>query len=214
MPFNDRKQAGEMLAEEFSDLAGEDVLVLAIPRGGIAVAEPIAKSLRAELDLIVTRKIPVPGNPEVAIGSLSPSGKAIYDEKRLARLGLRKEDVKDIEDEQRRELERRLQAYRGDRPFPDVSGRHVLLIDDGMATGMTMQAAVDGLQGEKPGRISIGIPVAPHEVLKEFQRKVDRIECLEVPGLFLAVGQAFRRFEQVSDEQVISILQSYSEEGD
>lgn len=207
MLFRDRQEAGVQLAQELANLAGTPgLLVLAIPRGGVVVANQVARALKAPLDVIITRKIGAPFNEELALGAITPSGEVLLDKRALKNLGLAPRDLAGRVEEEKRELLRRMKRFRGDRPFPEIEGRTVIVVDDGIATGLTVKAAIDTLRQMKAGRIILAVPVAPLEVVEALSEKVDHLTCLKTPEPFYAVGQFYRSFEQVSDAEVVRIL--------
>lgn len=211
MRFRNRIEAGRALGEEMASGAWTDPLVLALPRGGVPVAEHVALAIGAQLDLIVSRKIGSPSNPEMGIGAVGPDGNVVLDQLLIRRLNV---DAQYIDDESRLELaeiHRRLSAYRGARPYPSITGRDVIVVDDGIATGYTVMAAVRSLRGNHPHRVVVATPVCPPDTLHWLQQEVDMIVSLAVPEGFAAVGQFFADFTQVSDAEVIEILSRWWE---
>lgn len=206
MKFADRRDSGKRLAERLSRKSFVNPLILAIPRGGVVVAHPIARALNAELDLIIPRKIGAPHNPEVAVGAVAPDGTTIFNEELLNYLGLTKDSLQPVIDKEMKEIERQTKAYRGPAPPPSINGRTVILVDDGLATGYTAQAALIGLKGQKPERLILTIPVAPEDTLERLRPWVDEIVCLLVPADFRAVGQYYFSFPQTTDEEVLRLL--------
>lgn len=208
MLFTDRAAAGARLAERlrYEDLP--DGLVLGIPRGGVVVAAEVARALNLPLDIIVPRKIGAPRNPELAVGAVTQDGTAIYNEALLRRLHLKPADLAAEVDRQIEEIGRRMAAYRGSRSGPEVAGRTVVLVDDGIATGYTVLAALRSLRRAGAARIVLAVPVAPPETLANLEAEVDRIVCLESPREFYAVGQFYQDFGQTTDEEVVALLRS------
>ncbi|MGB9662517.1 MAG: phosphoribosyltransferase [Moorellaceae bacterium] len=206
MLFRDRADAGMKLAEALKEYAGQDVLVLAIPRGGVVVARPVAEALAAELDLIVPRKVGAPGNPELAIAAVAPDGTVIYNHGILKALKLRPEDLAPAVSRELEEIKRRMQVYRGGREKPQVQGRTVIVIDDGLATGLTMEAALISLAREQPRKLILAVPVAPSDTIERLRPLVHRVVCLATPDPFYAVGQFYFSFTQVGDDEVKAIL--------
>lgn len=206
MFFKDRQEAGRKLAQALSLFSGRDVLVLAIPRGGVVVAGPVAAALRAELDVIIPRKVGAPGNKELAVAAVAPDGTVLYNEKALNLLGLNRKDLIPEIDREMREIERRLRVYRGDRKEPRVKGRTVIVIDDGLATGFTMEAALVSLTKKEPRELILAVPVAPPDTLERLRPLVSEAVCLVTPEPFYAVGQFYQSFPQVEDEEVLAIL--------
>ncbi|SMC00175.1 Predicted phosphoribosyltransferase [Thermanaeromonas toyohensis ToBE] len=206
MLFRDRQEAGKKLAQALSAFAGRDVLILAIPRGGVVVAGPVAAALKAELDVIIPRKVGAPGNKELAVAAVTPDGTVLYNEKALNLLGLNKEELTPEIDREIKEIERRLQVYRGTRKEPRVKGRTVIIIDDGLATGFTMEAALISLTKKEPRELILAVPVAPPDTLERLRPLVSEVVCLFTPEPFYAVGQFYHSFPQVEDEEVLAIL--------
>lgn len=206
--FRDRVDAGRRLAARLAeeDLSGG--LVLGIPRGGVVVAAAVAAELALPLDIIVPRKIGAPRNPELAVGAVTQDGTVIYNDRLLQRLMLRADDLEGQVQQEIKEIERRMTLYRGSRVPPELAGRTVILIDDGIATGYTVLAALRSLRRAGPQRIILAVPVAPPETLERLKPEVDRIVCLEAPDDFYAVGQFYLHFDQNSDQEVIDLLQA------
>ena len=207
MLFQDRTQAGRVLASTLSQYANRpDVLVLALPRGGVPVAYEVARALNAPLDVFLVRKLGVPGHPELAMGAIASGGVRILNRDVVEALGITREQFDAITAEQLRELERRERAYRGDRPPPDVRGKTVILVDDGLATGATMRAAIEALKQLGPARIVVGVPIASPETCEELESVVDEVVCGVTPRPFYAVGAWYRDFSQTSDDEVRDLL--------
>ena len=210
--FADREDAGLALAEELREFRGQaGLIVLGLPRGGVPVASIVARSLGAPLDVIVVRKIGVPGQPEVAMGAIASIAGSIVTVQNPSVLrqlgGARFQPAFDERAaREREELERRQREYRAGRPPLDVSGKTVILVDDGMATGATMRAAVMALRPAGAERIVVAVPVADAEVCAEFATLVDRVVCVSMPDPFWAVGQAYIDFSQTSDDEVRALL--------
>lgn len=207
MIFRDRTDAGRQLAARLKRYADrQDVLVLALPRGGVPVAYEVAKELNAPLDVFVVRKLGVPGHQELAMGAIASGGVRVLNEDIVNYLSIPDEIIDAIAAVEQRELERRERAYRDDRPPPDVKGRVVILIDDGLATGSTMRAAAASLRLQKPGRIVVAVPVSSPETCDEFRSEVDEIVCAVTPEHFQGVGLWYEDFSQTSDEEVRELL--------
>lgn len=207
MIFRDRGEAGRLLANELLSLKGErDVIVLAIPRGGVPVGMEVAKAIGAPLDIVVTRKIGAPGNPELAVGAVTEEGEMILDHDLVGALGVTSEYLRREAARQVEEIRAREEKYRGRRPYPALEGRTVVIVDDGIATGSTVRAAVRSVKARRAGRIIVAVPVAPPDVVAELSRSVDRVVCLTSPEYFEAVGEFYQEFEQVEDETVKRIL--------
>jgi putative phosphoribosyl transferase len=207
MIFKDRTDAGQKLAARLTRYADRgDVLVLALPRGGVPVAYEVAKELKAPLDVFLVRKLGVPGHEELAMGAIAEGGVRVVNEELVNYLGIPDEVIDDIAAVEQRELERRARAYRDDRPPPDVKDRIVILIDDGLATGSTMRAAAASLRPQKPQRIVVAVPVSSPETCDEFRSEVDEIVCAVTPRHFQGVGLWYEDFSQTSDEEVRELL--------
>lgn len=206
MLFEDRRHAGELLANKLSTYRGRSPLILAVPRGGVAVAMPLWRSLGGEFDLIITRKIGAPGQPELAVGAVTGDGYVLLNEALAAQLQLPEGYVERISAEEQAEIKRRLQLYRGRRPLPEIEGRLVIIVDDGVATGFTLRAALQGIKQKRPQKLVLAVPVGPPETLARLGRKVDEICYLEAPLYFAAVGQFYRDFRQVNDSEVTAAL--------
>ncbi|MBM4431248.1 MAG: phosphoribosyltransferase, partial [Chloroflexi bacterium] len=189
MYFEDRRQAGELLAKELTWLQGQtDVIVLGIPRGGVVVAYEVAQALHAPLDVYIARKIGAPYNPELAIGALASDGAQVLDQKLIAQLGVTDNYLQKEIEHQREEIKRRWAAYRGNRPEPQLEGKNVILVDDGVATGATVLASLRALRQRKPGQLILAVPVGPEETIQQLSQEADRVVCLYVPDVFWAVG--------------------------
>lgn len=206
MLFEDRRHAGEFLANKLYAYRGRSPLILAVPRGGVAVAMPLWRSLGGEFDLIITRKIGAPGQPELAVGAVTGDGYVLLNEALAAQLQLPEGYVERISAEEQAEIKRRLQLYRGRRPLPEIEGRLVIIVDDGVATGFTLRAALQGIKQKRPQKLVLAVPVGPPETLARLGRKVDEICYLEAPPYFAAVGQFYRDFRQVNDSEVTAAL--------
>lgn len=209
-PFEDRCQAGKELAGALQRFHGSDAIVLAIPRGGVVVAYEVATTLGLDLDVIVPRKIGAPGQPELAIGAVASWGDHdfILDEQSVRYLGVSQQYIDKEVDAQLAEVTRRLQAYRETTDPPNVEGRSVILVDDGIATGYTTRAAALALRNLKASRVTLAVPVGPPESLGAIRASVDEIICLRIPDRFYAVGYWYRDFVQVSDDEVIALLKA------
>jgi len=206
--FDDREHAGRVLAQRLRHYAGrDDVLVLALPRGGVPVAFEVAKALRAPLDIFLVRKLGAPGHEELAMGAIASGGVRVINHEVVDALGVPASVIEATAAREERELKRREQAYRGSRPAPQVEGRTVILIDDGLATGSSMRAAVAALRQQKPARIVVAVPVAAPSTCEEFRAEVDEIVCATTPEPFLAVGRWYHDFAQTGDEDVRALLE-------
>jgi putative phosphoribosyl transferase len=205
--FRDRRDAGRRLAAPLSHYADQgDVLVLALPRGGVPVAFEVARALHAPLDVFMVRKLGVPGYEELAMGAIATGGLRVLDEELLRMLEIPRDVVERVTANEMDELERRERQYRGDRPAPDVRGRTVILIDDGLATGSTMRAAIAALKKEGAKRIVVAVPVAPPETCEALRAQVDDVVCAVTPEPFRAVGLWYGDFSQTTDEEVRDLL--------
>ena len=205
--FRDRRDAGRCLAAELTNYADQnDVLVLALPRGGVPVAYEVARALHAPLDVFMVRKLGVPGYEELAMGAIATGGVRVLDEELVRMLYLPRDVIERVTAIEMTELERRERQYRGDRPAPDVRGRTVILIDDGLATGSTMRAAIAALKREGAKRIVVAVPVAPPETCEALRVQVDDVVCAVTPELFRAVGLWYGDFSQTTDEEVRDLL--------
>ncbi len=206
--FRDRFEAGRVLGAELSGYAHRpDVLVLALPRGGVPVAYEVARALDAPLDLFIVRKLGVPGHEELAMGAISSGGIPVINQEVVQALGIPGYIIDDVVADELRELARREREYRGERPPPDVRGRIVILVDDGLATGSTMRAAVRALGQQDPARLIVAVPTAAREVCQAFQHEVDEIICAITPEPFYAVGLWYEDFSQTGDEEVRLLLE-------
>jgi len=213
MLFRNRTHAGQVLArmlEEYSNR--DDVLVLAVPRGGVPVASEIAKALHAPLDVFLVRKLGVPGQEELAMGAIATGGIRVLNYAVVNHLGVPDHVIDTATKAEQRELDRREQAYRGTREPPEVRGRTIILVDDGLATGSTMRAAVTALRQQKPARIIVAVPVAAASTCQEFRQEVDQIICATTPEPFYGVGQWYEDFSQTTDEDVRDLLDRAAQE--
>ena len=204
--FKDRTEAGRMLAERLRDKAGPGSVVLALPRGGVPVAYEVAMALGAELDVLPVRKLGVPGQPELAMGAIAPAGALFVDHEIMRSAHVSQAQFKAILAEEQAELARREALYRGNRAPTDVQGKQVIVIDDGMATGATLRAALHALRRRNPARIVVALPVAPLGGETQLDDLADDFVCVAQPTLFLSVGQHYEEFEQTSDDEVRQLL--------
>jgi putative phosphoribosyl transferase len=208
MLFKDRADAGRRLAEELSGYGGRtDVMVLGLPRGGVPVAFEVAKVLKAPLDIFLVRKLGAPGQKELAMGAIAPGGVRVLNRDVVQALNISDEIIEAIAAEEQQELERRERAYRGDRPKPDVRGRTLILVDDGLATGASMRAAVIALRGQEPGGIIVAVPTAAPETCEALKDEVDEIVCVLTPQPFLGIGASYEEFSQMTDEEVRELIE-------
>jgi putative phosphoribosyl transferase len=206
--YRDRSHAGQELAKELSGYAGrDDVIVLGLPRGGVPVAFEVARALGASLDVFLVRKLGVPGHRELAMGAIASGDMLVLNEDVVQALGISPELIERVAAEERQVLHEREQAYRGSRPKIDVRGHTVILVDDGLATGASMHAAVQALRSREPARIVIAVPTAPPDVCAAFLPLVDDVICAATPTPFYGVGAWYDDFTQTSDEQVRELLE-------
>jgi putative phosphoribosyl transferase len=206
--FLNRTEAGRQLAAELTRYASRsDVLVLGLPRGGVPVAFEIALALDAPLDVFIVRKLGLPGHEEFGIGAIASGGVRVVDESVLRAYGVDADVLDRITERERRELERRERLYRDERPFPSVADRVVILVDDGLATGSTMRAAIAALRAEHPREVVVAVPVGAPETCAAIAKLADDLVCLETPDPFYAVGLWYQDFEQTDDEEVHDLLE-------
>lgn len=208
-PFKDRNQAGQLLAQKLLELGygrQPNLWVFGLPRGGVPVAYQVAHQLQAPLDVWIVRKLGTPGHEELAMGAIASGGGRVLNQEIVDSLQISPALIAQIESREREELQRRERLYRGERLFPNLEGKTVLLIDDGLATGATMKAAIAAAQAQRPGRLVVAVPVAPPDTMAEIQALVDEVVCLETPTFFQAVGLWYEHFPQTSDEEVLELL--------
>ena len=209
MRFLDRADAGRQLAKTLTAYGGRsDVVVLGLPRGGVPVAFEVARELRAPLDLFLVRKLGVPGHPELAMGAIAEGGVEVLNDELIRDLGIPQKMVQEVAVRERIELDRRDTLYRGGRPLPAVRGRIVILVDDGLATGSTMQAAVTALRRLEPARIVVAAPVGAQETCDRLGQFANEVVCLIAPQQFQAVGLWYEEFAQTTDDEVKQLLGS------
>jgi len=209
MIFRDRRDAGEKLAYKLTDYADrDDVLVLALPRGGVPVAYEVAKRLNAPLDVFLVRKLGVPGHEELAMGAIASGGTRVLNQDVVGPLRIGEETIEDVARIEQIELERREREYRGSRQISSVAGRTVILIDDGLATGATMRAAVAALRQQEPKELIVAVPVSSPETCAELRDEADEVVCAVTPRPFYGVGMWYMDFSQTTDEEVRDLLRS------
>lgn len=209
--FRNRVQAGQVLAKQLMKYANRpDVLVLALPRGGVPVGFEVAQALNAPLDVFVVRKLGVPGQEELAMGAIAGGGIRVLNGSVIEGLGIPDHVIDEVARRELRELERRERVYRDDRPAPEVPGRTVILVDDGIATGATMKAAVEALRQLEAGRIVVAVPTAAPSTVREIRGDVDDLVAVITPDDFAGVGQWYEDFSQTSDEEVRRLLERAS----
>ncbi len=205
--FPNRSEAGRFLATKLSRYAGSvDVIVLGLPRGGVPVAYEVAQALRVPLDVFIVRKLGVPGFEELAVGAIASGGVRVLNEEVADTLPNADEIIDAVTAKETAEIERREHEYRDGRPAPDLSGKIVILIDDGLATGATMRAAVKALRQRGAAKIVVAVPVGPPDTCREFEDLADEVVCASAPEFFQAVGQYYEDFSQTSDEEVRDLL--------
>ncbi|HYM44565.1 MAG TPA: phosphoribosyltransferase family protein [Solirubrobacteraceae bacterium] len=206
MRFLDRRDAGRRLAAELMGIARERPVIVALPRGGVPVGFEVARALEAPLEILAVRKLGAPGNPELAVGAVAEDGTGVLDRESIARLGMTEAMLDATLAEESRELSRRVERYRGGRPPASLSGRVAVVIDDGLATGLTDLAAVRALRGRGARRIVVAVPVGTSESVAMLAKEADNVLCLQVPDVLVSVGAWYRDFAPVSDEQVLALL--------
>ncbi|TMC23352.1 MAG: phosphoribosyltransferase [Chloroflexi bacterium] len=205
--FRDRTEAGQVLAARLTAYSHRpDVLVLALPRGGVPVAFEVARALHAPLDVLVVRKLGVPGYEELAMGAIASGGVRVLNDDVVRMLGISEAVINRVVADAQSELERRERLYRGERRAAEVQGRTVVLVDDGIATGATTRAAIAVIRHQQPARIVLAVPVAASVTCEEFETLVDELVCVIRPEVFYAVGFWYEHFEQTTDEQVCDVL--------
>ena len=205
--FKNREEAGELLAQELIQFRKDpSAILLALPRGGVAVAYQLSLALHLPLDVLITRKIGAPGNPEYALGAVSETGAVYWNREALLGLSLTERQLSAAVQAQQKEVTRRVALYRQGRPFPDLNDRTVILVDDGLATGATFFASIATARQGNPRRVIGAIPVGPRSTVEEARKLVDQLIVLRVPDPFYAVGNFYRDFEQVEDREVLQYL--------
>ncbi len=205
--FRDRREAGEVLAHELASYSGTDnLLVLGLARGGVPVGWQVAAALRAPLDVFLVRKLGVPQWQELAMGALATGGGVVINDSLVRSLGISEQQLQDAIDRETAELHRREPAYRGDRPPPDIAGKVAILVDDGIATGASMLAAVRAVRASDPAQVVVAVPVGPPSACREIGAEADDVVCATMPPGFEAVGQVFEDFHQVTDDEVRELL--------
>ncbi len=206
--FRDRRDAGSKLAEKLKNYKNrKEVLVLALPRGGVVTGFEIARYLHSPLDVLIVRKIGAPWQPELAAGAISETGAVVLNQDVLSGYGISRGYIEDAAAKQKEEIARRQRLYRKGENITNLEGKVIVLVDDGVATGATMKAAIETLKGEKIRKLVVALPVAPPETANELKKMADEFVCLETPQYFMAVGNHYQDFEQVSDEEVVRLLE-------
>ena len=205
--FRDRKDAGRRLAERLARYRDEDSVVLALPRGGVPVGYEVARALKAPLDVFIARKLGAPNQPELGIGAVAQDGSRVLNERIVEEIGVSEEYIERVAAEETIEAERRIKLFRGERPEPEVRERTAILVDDGIATGVTTRVAIEALRRRDPRRLVLAVPVCATHAAESLRREVDELICLEAPSNLMAIGLWYRYFEQTSDEEVIDLLE-------
>ncbi len=209
--FRDRVEAGRLLASALRDVVDTNSIVLASPRGGVVIGFEVAHALGIPLDVIIPRKIGAPGNPELAIGAMTEDGTIILNDRLVGDMSVSEGYIREESERQRLEIERRLKLYRGDTSYPSLKDREVILVDDGIATGSTMLAAMASVRKRGAKSVTIAIPVGPPSTVRELRKEADRVVCLHTSEYFFAIGQFYQDFAQTSDEEVIKLLKLIKE---
>lgn len=205
--FKNRIDAGNKLADEIAKISPKNAIVVALPRGGVPIGDLVAKRINTSLEIVVPRKIGHPLHEEFAIGALVEEGEVIWNE--ADKKGLSEKDLDKIVKSERKEAHRRRKLYSFGKQRQSFKDKEVILVDDGVATGLTMLAAISTIKADMPKKITVAIPVSPEDSLKKIQKEVDSTICLEVPKFFMAIGGHYKDFSQVSDEEVIDIMKKY-----
>lgn len=204
----DRVDAGRRLADALDDYeGGDDVVVYGLPRGGVPVAAEVARALDAPLDVLIVRKLGVPGQPELAMGAVASGGVRVLNDEILRQIHVSHDQIDRISEEQRHEVRKREERLRGDADVPDVKGKTALVIDDGIATGSTMRASVEALRELGPEKVAVAVPVASHGACEDMEEVADDVVCLETPSPFHAVGAWYENFNQTTDAEVKRLLE-------
>ncbi len=208
MRFENRVEAGKRLGAALAKLKGPDVVVLGIPRGGVVVAYEVAKALGAPLDVVVTRKIEAPGEPEYALGAVTMEGDVMMDRQAAESLGASSDYLDNQVRVKREEVRDRMERLRGGAPYPELEGKVVVIVDDGIATGSSVSAAVMSVKKRNPKEIVVAVPVAPPDAVQSLSEDGNRVVCLETPGSFMAIGEFYKAFDQVEDLEVRRLLEA------
>lgn len=210
-PYANRRQAAERLSESLAGYRAHHPVILGIPRGGVVIADTIARELDTDLDIVLTRKLGAPDNPELAIGAVSENGRLHLQREIAAKVGADEDYIEWERERQLAEIRARRERYRSVLPKASLQGRTVILVDDGVATGATMLASIWAARDEGPGEIVVAVPVGAQEAVARLEREADSVICPYVPAYFYAIGQFFENFEQVDDREVVEILQAYAQ---
>lgn len=212
--FRDRYQAGQELSKLLAKYAGEKPVVLALPRGGVPVGYHVAQSLNAPLDVIIVKKIGLPQNKEFGVGAVAEDDTQILDQRTLSLIGVPKEYLKEALEEEREEMKRRQKVYRQNKSLSSLKNKTVILVDDGLATGVTAKAAIEAVKKQKPKKIIFASPVCAYDTAMQLRQLVDEVVCVATPQEFIAVGNWYDYFPQLSDQEVVEILQGFRQRGD
>jgi len=213
LPFVNRSEAGKLLADALQAYAKRpDIIVLALPRGGVPVGFEVAKALNVPLDLMLVRKLGVPGRRELAMGAIASGDARVLNQDVIRAYNISAEAIDQVATDEKKELQRRYQAYRDNLPVPELNNRCVILVDDGIATGATMRAAVEALRQTGASEIIVAVPIGASETLELLRKEADKVICLAVPDMLFSIGQWYRDFTQVSDDEVCSLLASIPRE--
>ena len=205
--FRDRRDAGQALAARLADLAGNrSLIVLGLPRGGVPVAAEVASALDAPLDAFFVRKLGVPGHRELAMGAIATGNVRVVNDEVVSAMHITPQTIEAVAAEERAELGRRERVYRGDRPAPELTDRTVVLVDDGLATGSTMRAAVAAVRAQRPAAVIVGVPTGARQTRAALATEVDRMECVITPDPFLAVGLSYEDFSETTDDEIRRLL--------
>lgn len=207
MLFSDRHDAGKRLALQLKKYeARNDVVVLGLTRGGVVTAFEVAAYLKVPLNVVVVRKIGAPGNPELALGAVAECGEGVFNEHLIGLLGVSREYLASEVERQKTVVKQRLALYRGNAEAPEIKGKTVILVDDGIATGASMRAAIKSVRASKAKKIVLAVPIASPDSLQKIEKEVDEVVCLDAPSFFEAVGSFYRLFDQTTDEEIIRLL--------
>lgn len=204
--YSDRHHAGKELAKSLKEYAHGDAIVLALPRGGVNIGYELAKALHIPLDVIVARKIGLPENPEFGIGAIGENGARVLDTRVIRLIGIPDDVLKNIIMKEQTELKRRVRLYRKNKPLPNLKNKTVILVDDGLATGVTAKAAIEAIKKQQPKKIIFASPICAYDTAQEFRSLVDEVICLATPLDLMSIGLWYRNFDQVSDEEVLQLL--------
>ncbi len=205
MIFENRQKAGRRLAKKLSQFRNENLLILALPRGGVPIGAEVAKFMHAPLDVIVARKLGAPHNPEFGIGAISEEDTQVLDEHSIKALGISSEGLKELIRKEKEELSRRVNLYRHNKS-PPIKNKTIILVDDGLATGVTARAAIEAIKKQKPGQIIFAAPVCAFDTARQLKHLVDNVVCIKTPSDFESVGLWYKEFKQLTDEKVIELL--------